>query len=328
MATEEPKMRDLREHVKQMGDARLAEAERDDLTSYHFAEAVRQLRVVRRLALAFSNEREDEMPQQIAQQVREVVRTAAELVDKMIGFQVEQPNAEQTHRQITQQVQTQYNTMVNNLRTNIRGNVESASAAARLDETNAKAETLLADIERTALKAEQLVNRGQTLNAEIAAGKLSSYYDTQAKNHRDASRNFLVAAGIAAVVVAVTAVILFATLDESKDAPWSAYARDLGVRIFGLGLGLYIVSFLVRSYRANQHLLVVNEHKANALKTFLLFQASADEGGTTRDLITAELVKAVFAADETGFLDNAPDRTVVEGQSGLIAMLAQRNMSG
>jgi len=37
------------------------------------------------------------------------------------------------------------------------------------------------------------------------------------------------------------------------------------------------------------------------------------------------LVKAVFAADETGFLDNVADRTVVEGQTGLLALLAQQS---
>jgi hypothetical protein len=40
--------------------------------------------------------------------------------------------------------------------------------------------------------------------------------------------------------------------------------------------------------------------------------------------LSTELVKAVFAAGETGFLDNAPDRTVVEGQSGMLALLTRQ----
>jgi hypothetical protein len=136
---------------------------------------------------------------------------------------------------------------------------------------------------------------------------------------------FLVGAAVSAAVVAILAIILFVTIKDRPTSEWVAYIRDLGVRIFVLGIGLYVINFMVKGYRANQHLLVVNEHKANALKTFRLFQDAASGEGTTRDLITAELVKAVFAPDETGFLDHAPDRTVVEGQSGLLALLAQQN---
>lgn len=327
MDAEDTKMRDLREQVESMSDARLVEAERSDLTSYHFAEAVRQLKVVRRLGLAFSGEREDEMPQQIAQQVREVLRNAAKQVDAMIDFQVEQPNAQQAHRQIASQVQSAYNTMVNNLRYHIRGDIDYAVAATRLDEANTKAEALLLNVEDITARAEALVNRGETFTAEIAAGTLSSYYDTQATRHRGASRWFLAGAGVAAALVTILAAILFLTIDERPSSEWTAYVRDLGVRVFVLGIGLYVVGFMVKGYRANQHLLVVNEHKANALKTFLLFQASVSEDSGSRDLITAELVKAVFAADETGFLENAPDRTVVDGQTGLLALLAQQRQS-
>lgn len=327
MAADDTRMRDLRDLAKVLSDGRLAEAERSDLIAYHFVESVRQLRVLRRLGLAFANEREDEMPPQIAQQVREVMRKASEQLDAMVGFQVEQPNAEQVHRQIASEVLSGYNTMVGTLRVHIRGNVDSAAAVTRLDDSTARAERLVADVEATHERAESLVNRGETLTAEIAAGTLSSYYDKQAQHHKDVSKTFLVAAGVAAATVAILAVVLFVTIEERATSEWTAYVRDLGVRVFVLGLGLYVVSFMVRAYRANQHLLVINAHKANALKTFLLFQASASEDGGSRDLITAELVKAVFAADETGFLENAPDRTVVDGQTGLLALLAQQRQA-
>ncbi|HRC12327.1 MAG: hypothetical protein IPJ15_09385 [Actinomycetales bacterium] len=52
---------------------------------------------------------------------------------------------------------------------------------------------------------------------------------------------------------------------------------------------------------------------------------NAERGGSDgRQASTTELVKAVFTAGETGFLDNAPDRTVVEGQSGMLALLTRQ----
>lgn len=324
MAAEDTKMRDLRDIARAMTEQRLTEAERSELTSYNFVESVRKVRVLRRLALAFANEREDEVPDAIAQQVRSVMRGVADQLNPMISFHVEQPNAERKHSEITREIDSAYNTMLTQLRIHIRGHVDSAAQATRLDEAAGRAEQLAADVQETLDRAEALVDRAQTLTAEIAASKLSSHYDQQADRHKAASRWFLIGAGVTAFGVAMLATVLFLTLDERPTAEWTSYLRDLGVRVFVLGLGLYVAAFLVKGYRANQHLLVINDQKANALKTFLLFQASASEDAGSRQLITAELVKAVFAANETGFLDNTPDRTVVDGQASLLAMLTQQ----
>lgn len=328
MPTDDTRMRYLREHLSGMKNSLLTQAERDDLTQYHFAEAVRQVRVIRRLGEAFAQERADEMPTQIADQVKQCLQHTSGAVQSMIDFQVEQPNAEQAHRQITQQVASQYNTMVNTLRTHIRGQADKAAAIERLDQATDAANTLIEMAKQSHKRADELVDRAEGLTAEIAAGTLSTYYDKQAAKHTTAARNFMIAAGLVAAAVGIASIPLFHSLNEGADTQWTAYARDLGVRVFALGIGLYLVTFLVRGYRANEHLRVVNEHKANALKTFLLFQESASEGDGTRDLITAELVKAVFASSETGFLDHSPDTTVIEGQAGLIALLAQQNRTG
>lgn len=327
MPADDTRMRYLREQLAGMKEPLLAEAERRDLTQYHFAESVRQVRVIRRLGEAFAEERSDEMPPNIADQVLQCLERTSTAVGSMIEFQVEQPQAQQAHANITQQISSDYNTFVSSLRIHIRGQVDKAAAVHRLEEATASAKSLVESVQETSDQAKELIERAEGLTAEIAAGTLSTYYDKQAGKHSTAARNFMIAAGIAAVVVAVAAVLLFRSLDEGADSRWTAYARDLGVRIFALGLGLYLVNFLVKGYRANGHLRVVNEHKANALKTFLLFQASASEDGGTRDLITAELVKAVFAASDTGFLDHTPDTTVIDGQAGLIAMLAQQARS-
>jgi len=75
------------------------------------------------------------------------------------------------------------------------------------------------------------------------------------------------------VLGAALAVVLFLTIEERPTSEWTAYLRDLGVRVFVLGLSLYAVGFMVKGYGA------VNEHKANALKTFRLFQESASHDG-------------------------------------------------
>jgi hypothetical protein len=321
------RLQEIRPYLKPLTEKRLAEAERTDLTSMHFTQPIAQLRVIKRLCEAFAQERVDELPPNITAAVLNISRDLEPLVQAMIDFDVEHQNAGQLRQKILGQVEGHYNQMVGNYRQHIRGQVDSASAVERIEQAEAAASALISSIEQIGERSEHLVARAETLSADLAAGSLSSYYDGQAKRHRDASRAFIIGAGLSALAVAILATVLFLTIDERPASEWTGYVRDLGVRVFVLGLGLYVVGFMVKGYRANQHLLVVNEHKANALKTFRLFQDAVSDDSTTRDLITAELVKAVFAADETGFLENAPDRTVVEGQAGLIALLAQQKKS-
>lgn len=327
MPNSESRLNDLREPLALLSDERLAEAERADLTAMHFKEPVAKLRILRRLGEAFAQEYEDELPQNVAQNVRALITALPPFVDQMIAFDVEDANAGQIRGSLISQVSEHFNQMVNSYRIHIRGHVDVAAAVERVEAAESRASTLLSEAEQVTERSKELISRVETLAAEMAAGNLSSYYEGQAEKHRVASKWFLITAGASALLVAVLAVVLFVTIEERPSSEWTAYVRDLGVRVFVLGLGLYVVSFMVKSYRANQHLLVVNQHKANALKTFRLFQESLSGEGSTRDLITAELVKAVFSADETGFLDHTPDRTVVEGQSGLLALLAQQTKS-
>jgi hypothetical protein len=327
MPQPDTRLKDLRTHLKALSDRSLMEAEHIENAELHFTQAVPKLRVLRRLGEAFAQEHEDEMPTQIVEQIRQTYATAAKMVERMIDFKVEANNAYAAHREIVGQVDQLYNTTINNLRPHIRAKSNVTALAEQLEQKISAAEEMQQKYEELNHAADVLVRQAETLAGELAAGSLSSYYDGQANKHRETSKWYLIGAAAGAALVATLAVILFVTIDDHPATEWTAYIRDLGVRVFVLGLGLYVVGFMVKGYRANQHLLVVNEHKANALKTFRLFQESASEDSPTRDLITAELVKAVFAADETGFLDNAPDRTVVDGQSGLLALLAQQSKS-
>jgi len=121
---------------------------------------------------------------------------------------------------------------------------------------------------------------------------------------------------------------LFSTLHVDLNAragtEWAEFTRSLVVRLFFVGIATYALTFCVRGYRIGKHLQVVNEQKRNALDTYSLFTA-AITSDTLRDVVTAELVKAVFASSDTGYLSETQDRTVVENQgSGILSLLLNR----
>lgn len=317
-------MIDLRASLEPLTDERLDEAEHSDRNNMNFLDAVRKVRTLRRLGQAFAQEYVDELPTHVVDQIQAKYQLLPPIVERMIAFDVDSEQAASLRNGIIQDVQQVHDTVLSQYRPLLRGGVTPAALIEQLSAEAERLAKLRAEMDETHERAQRLVGEAESLAADIAASNLSKFYDEQVTTHKNAGRNFLVAAGVLAGALAIGAFFLFKSLSESDDAAWSAYARDLGVRVFILGLGLYVIGFLTKGYRANQHLRVVNQQKANAVKTFRLFQASADEDSTTRDLITTELVKAVFTADESGFLDNAPDKTVVEGQSALVALLARQ----
>ncbi len=314
-------MRDIFELLQPVTDEALDVAAHRENTELHFTQAIIQLKVILRLARALSQEFEDEMPSNIAQQARGSLNSALMLLDQMTEFNLQQPSAVDAHHNIQTAMQNELNLWISTVRPHIRGTVEVAELAADLDARINEAADLQSAVRRLTEQSQGLVTTAATLAADMAAGNLSTYYSTQAENHRKAANRFLAGAAAGVVALAVVAGVVLSSIPNSDKDDLTDYLRHLSPRVFVLGLGLYALGVVVRAYRANAHLRVVNEHKANALKTFRLFQESAAEPGT-RDLITAELVKAVFAADETGFIDSAPDRTVSDGQAGLLALIA------
>lgn len=322
--TTDSQMRDLAEPLKQLSDAKLDQAERATSPRLNFTPAINQVRVIRRLARAFALEYEDELPSNVPDLARQSLNEVSKLVGQMVDFDPEGENAYGVQQSLLNQTHSLFTRWVVELRPHIRGRVDTTESVARAARMADEADTLLRKTREAVEESGKLLETATTLGAEMAAGNLSRYYDEQAARHTKLASKFLLAGAVWAAGLASGAVPLLLSIEARSSDHWTGYLRDLSVRVFVVGLGLYVLGFLAKSYRANQHLRVVNEHKGNALKTFRLFQESVSGDSAARDLITAELVKAVFAADETGFLDNTPDRTVVEGQAGLIAMLANQ----
>lgn len=318
-------MDDLLNLVDQITDTRL-EGLRRPGSAFDFETSVAQLAVICRLAGAMAGERSDEVPDNIQQRARTSLQESVTLVERIEAFDPESVDAHRVHEQINTEMTSLRRVWVEELRQHIRGSVDSAGLGARAAQLIGHA----TDAERRArevlTEAETILATVTKLSADLAADKLASYYRDQAADHATNARRFLYGAAASAVIVAVVGAVLLGTMPRHDPEDWTMFARDLAVRVFILGLGLYAISFNVRSYRANQHLRVVNEHKRNALNTFLLFQESTTSD-VTRDLITAELVKAVFAADETGFLDSSPERTVIEHGAGIAALLSPNRSS-
>lgn len=150
-----------------------------------------------------------------------------------------------------------------------------------------------------------------------AAGRLSKFYKDQVATHEKRARLWLLSAIASAVVLAVASVGIFQGVSVEGDLTGVRFARDAISRLLILGLVGYAVSFCARGYRAQTHLGIVCQQKANALDTFGLFQESVDSDAA-REAMILELVRTVFATSDSGYLDSSADKTIVQEQSSAL----------
>lgn len=76
-------------------------------------------------------------------------------------------------------------------------------------------------------------------------------------------------------------------------------------RLLLISLFLYIVSFSLRQYSINRHLQTINQHRKNALNSFLLFESTIDKADPSlKNALVLQLSKAIFEESPTGFLNS------------------------
>lgn len=316
----------LATHLKQLSDKRLEQARHPEFEGDSLSPAVDELLVIRRLARALDPNPTDEIPDAVRTATEQSLAQITSLLEQMISLTMLQQNWHQTRASLARDVHNHYETWRNQHRQHIRGDVSALTKVADLDEQARTLRELQAQVADTTRDAEVLLDKVQRLAGEVGAGELSKHYREQADDHGGAATLFLWVSGGLALLLAVLSWVLFQDIETGRQ--WPDFAREALARLFFLGIVGYALTFAVRGYRANTHLRVVNQQKANALDTFILFQASAtSEVG--KEAITLELVRAVFSQADSGFLDGGRDRTIIEEQGApMMGLLAARMNSG
>jgi len=184
------------------------------------------------------------------------------------------------------------------------GSVAWAEQIERADQLSTRAEHLTEE-------AELLAERVRTLTTEVGTGELASHYAEQARLHQNAARAALVAMGVAVSALVGVGWWLLATIPDTTN--WVELTRHALTRAVVLGALSFGVAFCSRIYRNNAHLRAVYDQKVSALRTFMLFSRSLEGDELTRTMVLEQVVRAVFTAADTGFLDGGgSDKTIIE----------------
>ncbi len=285
----------------------------------------RDLPVILRLARAFDLTPPDEVPPNILDLARRQLEQVAQACEQIANMPVDADNMSSLRQSVKSTLSPALNEYRQQVHPHIRPDVDAGERLSRAEEANSAASEALERAKAAEDVFQQLAESAQIRLAEIGAGYLSKYYGEQADKYRSAAKRWLVTAAASSAVAVLAAAVLFATLEIGVSTTWMVFAREVGARLFVLGLLGYAIGFSVRAYRSNTHLRVIDERKRNALDTFPLFAESAttDE---QRGLLTLELVRAVFAPEDTGFLDEVSDRAVASDSTALLSLLLSRTV--
>ena len=201
--------------------------------------------------------------------------------------------------------------------------------AAQVNTTLTEVESLKGDLEdlkaELTERTEELKKQQQAVAASsgaTASSDLARFYKDQADSHRGSARIFLIGAAVAGLALVALVIVAFGLrAPESSPNDWTEFAGGAIFRVLLLSVAGFALVFCVRNYRVNKHLEVLNKRRENALETFGLFQGAVTSEDA-RNLIVGELVRAVFAHEDTGYVTADSERTIIESPGGVVSALA------
>ena len=142
------------------------------------------------------------------------------------------------------------------------------------------------------------------LQNQLTEKPISQYkaiFDHQAEEHRKNAR-FWMWMAITATAVFGGVFILLSIFLKSGGTELTGILQNLFTKGFVLSPIYVWLNRSIKNHTAQKHLEVINVHRQNALETFDTFVAAAEGNRETRDAVLLAATKAIFDANQSGYL--------------------------
>lgn len=316
--------------IEALSDVHLAELRRTEEfgTSYNFSEAIEDLRTIRDVVAAFAYQDTRFVPKTLIAEVSRVLGEVLKMAERRRKFAIatnprRPTDANSAHVTLVNDIASARDSIVKSVVPYLRGDLAAVHQIAR-------AVTLARDdAEFDGAQVKQLLDSLRETAGEVATGNLAQHFENEAKAGGGAAGRFLTAAVIAgAVTVAVAAWLLVGlplTLFATDTDSWLHLIRELLIRLFAVAALVYVLRFLLRNYAVNKHLQVVNQQRANVLRTYpVLVQAVETEWA--KDRVTVVVTQSAVAPSPSGYLSERRDDAASDGHlAAAIDALLRRN---
>lgn len=167
----------------------------------------------------------------------------------------------------------------------------------QLEEAKGRSDGAVKEIQTKVREADDLFRNMQTTAAKLGVSQHGATFDAAAKKHARAKKVWM---GVTAALGAITAVVGWLTAGGVPDAGIGPTINIVATRLVVFGVLSYLLVWAGRTYRAEAHNQVVNEHRRDALRTFETFAKAATDDPTKNAVLT-QATQCIFSHRPSGF---------------------------
>ena len=166
-------------------------------------------------------------------------------------------------------------------------------------------------------EGEKIINTLRETAVESGVTREAKHFSAEASDHTREGKKWLISVvcfGLATFGLLLILLYLPVLSVEDEITTHDIVTESI-VRLLILSLLYFGMVWSSKNYLAHQHNVVVNKHRANALKTFQSFVEGAEGDLQTKNAVLIQATTAVFSPQKSGFLrkeseTQAPNRII------------------
>lgn len=274
----------------------------------NFAEAVPYFREMIDVVRQLHGRDLSRLPRQELTRVESSATKLQGLIDRVRQFSLVQGNPGDVCRQLTQEVSDAYDGVVHPMLISLSFTATQATDYARIEreakgvyatikEEHGKITEYLKGVQSKAASALEAV---QKQAAEAGVSQNAQIFELAAKDAANSASSWLRATKWAAGVTFGLAVLLLCSPAVYTPATTPQAIQLIFSKTLVISVSFFVLVWASKNFRAARHNETLNQHRANALKTFRAFVEGTSEPAV-KDAILLQASQAGFAQRNTGY---------------------------
>jgi hypothetical protein len=232
-----------------------------------------------------------------------------ETIDSIKEFTIEQSDPVSQRTSIITQLKTRVNNFYNaahiwipflayqkgDVQRNIEELTRTVSDAKETVELGKK------EIEEKSKEIDDIIVAAREASASVGVAHFTADFMTEVEQLERGAKRWLVAS-ISSAFLTIVAAFVMLFIINGQDQSTFKIVQITTTKLVILAVLLSATVWCSKIYKSNKHLITINKHRANSLKTFQAFMKAA-ENVQARDAVLLETTRAIFGVTPTGYLD-------------------------
>ncbi len=291
---------------------------------FNFLEAVEPSKKLVRLYGQISSTVLDDFPEPIVTQIKQQADADFNRFQQILDFDPKQQNAAQTRDNIINQIASAYDAAFQKLYPFISYGVSKSvdfqrletEARSTIQAINDQAEKLTQQLEENQAQAEQVLADIRKVAAEQGVSQQAIYFKEESEKHEELADTWRVRTIWLSVALGSFAFLSIFLHKVPWLKPEDAFqnVQLITSKVLVFAVIAYMLFLSARNFLSHKHNSIVNKHRQNALMTYsaLADAASSEEA---KDIVLNHAASCIFSPQETGYIKNesaGSNKSIVE----------------